>query len=169
MTEPLRGVVPGPDGGVTVNLSNRERDLLRSLPSQLQPLLTGDDAAPNVASTLYSRGYEDDELESEYRSLAGDDIVAQRVSAMETFAETLDAGSTTGGRWRADLDAQEAAAWLSAVNDGRLVLGALLGITDEAEWERGPSDDEPASVVLYYLGWLQEELVEALMGQLRQD
>lgn len=154
---------------MTVNLSLRERDLLRSLPSQLEPLLTDTSAAPSVAASLFSRGYDDDELEAEYRDLVGDDIVSQRVEALRTFEATLEGGTAAGGRWRAELDAGEAASWLSSVNDGRLVLGALLGITDESEWERGPSDDEPASVVLYYLGWLQEELVDALMSALPDE
>ena len=162
----MRGIVPARDGGVTVNLSQRERDLLRSLPEQLRPLLSGELPAPTISATLFSRGYDDDELESEYRSLAGDDIVAQRVSALDAFAESLEGGAVTRGRWRAELDGETAAAWLSAVNDGRLVLGALLGIVDESQWESGPSDDNPASVVMHYLGWVEEELVQALMTTL---
>ena len=162
----MRGIVPKVDGGVTVNLSQRERDLLRSLPEQLRPLLSGELPAPTIAATLFSRGYDDDELEEEYRSLAGDDIVAQRVSTLDVFAESLEGGAVTRGRWRAELDEETAAAWLSAVNDGRLVLGALLGIVDESQWESGPSDDNPASVVMHYLGWVEEELVQALMTTL---
>lgn len=162
----MRGIVAGPDGGVTVNLSVRERDLLRSLPDQLRPLLSGEEQAPLVTSVLYSRGYDDDEDEEAYRELIGDDIVAQRTAALDTFKATLDGGRIRGTRWRAELDAEQAGAWLSAVNDGRLTLGALLGITEESAWDGGPSDDEPASVVLYYLGWVQEELVAALMGSL---
>jgi len=165
----MRGISPAADGGVIVNLSSRERDLLRSLPDQLRPLLAGDaDIAP-ITDALFSRGYDDDELEAEYRSLVGDDIVRQRVGALDTFVETLDGGSTKLGRWRARLDAEQASAWLSAVNDGRLVLGAMLGIVDESQWESGPTEDEPATVVLHYLGWLEEELVTALMSSLPQE
>ena len=162
----MRGIVPRGDGGVTVNLSRRERDLLRSLPDQLRPLLAGEQQAPTIAARLFPRGYDDDALEAEYRDLAGDDIVAQRVGAMDVFTRSLDGGDVVRGRWRAELDAETAAAWLSAVNDGRLVLGALLGIDVESQWEGGPTDDNPASVVLHYLGWIEEELVGALMFSL---
>ena len=162
----MRGVIPGADGGVTINLSVRERDLLRSLPDQLRPLLTDADQAPAIASALFSRGYDDDEEERAYRDLIGDDIVTQRTAALDTFAATLDAGKVRGGRWRAELDAEQSAAWLSAVNDGRLALGALLGISDESAWDDRYDDENPASVVLYYLGWVQEELVSALMASL---
>lgn len=165
----MRGMVPTPDGGVTVNLSVRERDLLRSLPEQLRPLLTDPEAAPGVGSALFSRGYDDDTDERKYRELIGDDIVTQRTAALDTFAASLDGGKVRAGRWRAQLDAEQAAAWLSAVNDGRLALGALLGITDEAEWEERADDENPANVVLYYLGWVQEELVTALMESLPSE
>jgi Domain of unknown function (DUF2017) len=165
----MRGVSPARGGGVTVNLSARERDLLRSLPDQLRPLLTGDIDAPPVTARLFSRGYEDDELEREFRSLIGDDIVRQRVGALDVFVGTLDGGTVKLGRWRTQLDAEQANAWLSAVNDGRLVLGAVLGIVDESHWEEGPTDDDPATVILHYLGWLEEELVQALSTSLPDE
>ena len=160
------GIAPTAGGGVAVRLTRRERELLRSLPGQLRPLVSGEEQAPSVSSVLFSRGYADDELEAEYRSLAGDDIVAQRVGALDAFAATLEGGTERLGVWRRELDAEEAGAWLSAVNDGRLVLAALLGITEEAQWEGGPADDNPAGIVLNYLGWLQTELVDALMAAL---
>ena len=162
----MRGVTPARNGGVRVRLSPRERDLLRSLPGQLRPLLSGDEPAPTLTQRLFPPGYDDAKLQREYSELVGSDIVDQRVAAMDAFTETLAGGTVSRGRWTLDLDADEAAAWLSAVNDSRLILGGLLGIEEEAQWEDGPSDDNPTSVVLYYLGWLEEELVAALMGAL---
>lgn len=162
----MRGIVATAKGGVRVRLSQRERELLQSLPDQLRPLLTGDPNAPTVSARLYPPGYDDEKLEAEYRELIGSDLVTQRLAAMDAFAETLDGGSVTLGRWTTELDAAGAEAWLSAINDGRLILGELLGITEEADWEGGPTDENPTSVVMYYLGWLQEELVSALMGSL---
>ena len=166
MPDVMRGIVGTGDGGVRVRLSQRERELLQSLPDQLRPLLTGDPTAPTVAARLYPPGYDDAKLEEEYRSLIGSDLVTQRMAAMDAFAETLEGGGVTRGRWTAVLDAEAAEAWLSAINDARLIFGELLGITSESDWEAGPADDNPASVVMYYLGWLQEELVAALMGSL---
>ncbi|MPZ71829.1 MAG: DUF2017 family protein [Nitriliruptorales bacterium] len=169
MTDKMRGIVARADGGVTVHLSARERDLLRSLPGQLRPLLAGEAEAPTVSSRLFSRGYEDNELEAEYHSLVAEDVVSQRLAAMDAFAVTLEEGSQRGGRWRTELDAEAATAWLSAINDGRLILGALLGVTDESAWEQHADDENPTSIVLYYLGWLQEELVAALTTALPED
>ena len=166
MTSRARAVTPTGDGGLVVRLPVRERDLLRSLPDQLRPVLAGEQTAPAVTDRLYPRGYDDDALEREYRDLIGSDLVTERVAALDAFAETLAGGTVSRGRWSTTLDADAAGAWLSAVNDARLVLGQLLGITTESEWEGGPDPDEPSSVVMYYLGWLQEELVAALMGAL---
>ena len=166
MTDPVRGIAARDNGAVTVWLTVRERELLQSLPPQLRPLLAGDAEAPTVASRLFSKGYDDEQLEQEYRGLVGDDIVTERLAAMDAFAATLDQGATRGSRWRADLDANQAAAWLSALNDSRLILGALLGVEDEAVWEEHVDDENPTSIVLHYLGWLQEELVGALLATL---
>ena len=166
MTDLDRGVLPDRDGGLRIRLSRRERDLLRSLPEQLRPLVSGEEEAPTVSGVLFSRGYDDDAQEAEFRSLAGDDIVSQRVAALDAFADTLDGGVERDGAWHKELDAEEAGAWLSAVNDGRLVLAALLGINDESQWEQGPDEDNPASIVLDYLSWLQTELVDAMMTSL---
>ena len=166
MTE-SRGIVAAGGGGVTITLTSDERDFLRTLPEQLEPLLAGDHEVPRLAATLYSRGYDDEELEQEYRELAGDDIVGQRVAALQTFAATLEDGDVSAGRWRAELDAEQAAAWLSALNDGRLALGAILGVTDES-WEDDLPEDEPSGVVMHYLGSLQEELLGALADTLPQ-
>jgi hypothetical protein len=165
----MRGIVATADGGVRVRLSARERELLRSLPQQLRPLLSGDPNAPTVSARLYPPGYDDAKLEAEYRELIGADLITQRLAAMDAFAETLDGGSLIRGRWTTELDAEAAEAWLSAVNDARLILGELLGITTESDWEAGPTDENPTSVVMYYLGWLQEELVAALMGSLPES
>ena len=160
---PRRTILPAPEGGATVLLTVEERDVLATLPEQLLPLLTGDPSLPDLTQTLYSRGYDDEALELEFRDLIGDDVVRQRVSALDAFGDTLTGGTVDGEQWRLDLDAEGAGAWLSALNDARLVLGALLGIDDEHEWDARPRDDDPTAMLLDYLTELQEILVHALM------
>ena len=162
----MRGVIPVAGGGLEIRLSVRERDLLRSLPQQLRPLLAGEEPAPTLTGRLYPPGYDDPDMEAEYQELVGSDIKAQRLAALDAFDATLAEGTVTRGRWAVTLNSEEAEAWLSAVNDARLILGGLLGITEESQWEDGPSEDNPASVVMYYLGWLQEDLVAGLMAAL---
>ncbi len=163
------GVRRLPGGGLQVTIDAAERDALRSLPAQLRPIVSGEadtDLAAAVRTRLFPAAYAEPDLDEEFRRLVGSGLVEQRMQQLDAFSRTLAAGRETLGRWQVELGPDEAHAWLAVVNDTRLTLGALLGITDEREWEGGPDEDDPASVMLWYLGWLEEELVRALMGSL---
>ncbi|MDP8969206.1 MAG: DUF2017 domain-containing protein [Actinomycetota bacterium] len=159
----VHGVRRLADGHLRVRLSTRERDLLRSLPAQLRSVLTGEQPSAGARDRLFPHAYDDPLDELEYRELVGPGLLAQHLEAVDVFARTLDQGQVGRLTWTVELSAEEAGAWLSAVNDARLTLGSLLGITSEDQWERGPDRNQPSSVALWYLGWLEEELVAALM------
>lgn len=160
------GVRRLPGGGVRVRLAVRERELLRSLPAQLRPVLSGEQQVGDSGQRLFPAAYDDPTDETEYRELVGDSLTQERLAALDRLSRSVATGSTRRLLWTVDLDADSAAAWLSAVNDARLILGCTLGITQESAWDSGPDPDDPTSVVIFWLGWLQEELVAALMGTL---
>ncbi|MHB8457821.1 MAG: DUF2017 family protein, partial [Acidimicrobiales bacterium] len=59
------------------------------------------------------------------------------------------------------LDEDQMAAWTTALNDLRLVLGSVLGVTDNEAWV--PQGAESSEVVIYqYLTLLQSELIDAM-------
>lgn len=155
-----------PGGGVRIRLTARERELLASLPAQLRPLLAGehdlDTPAGPVRSRLFPAAYADPLDELEYRELVGSQVESDRLAAVEDFARTLQGGSLRRSWWTRDLDPDETAAWLSALNDARLTLAMVVGITSEEQWGRGPDRSDPTSVALYYLGWLQDQLLGAM-------
>lgn len=165
----VHGVRRLPGGGVRVRLSGREREILRSLPARLRPVLADEEDPQGVRSRLFPPAYDDPEEEAEYRELVGEGLVEERVAAVDVFARTLEGGRTGRLAWTVDLSADDAAAWLSAVNDVRLLLAAVVGVTSEDAWETGPDRRDPTSVILWYLGWLEEELVAALAGDLPDD
>lgn len=157
------------DDGVEVVIGADERDALRSVPPRLRAIVESTDptlTADEVRHRLFPRAYEDAEADAEFRSITEPDLVQGRLDALDTFLATLDAGTDRGRRWQTRLSGEEAEAWLAVVNDARLVLAGMVGIIDESDWERGPDYDDPASVMLFYLGWLEEELVNALTGML---
>ncbi|CAN5692097.1 MAG: DUF2017 domain-containing protein [Actinomycetota bacterium] len=160
------GVRRLPDGRIRVRLAAREHELLRSLPAQLRPVLAGEQQVGDSAQRLFPPAYDDLADETEYRELVGDDLTQERLAALDHLSRSVAAGGTRRLVWTVDLDAEGAAAWLSAVNDARLILGCTLGITQESVWESAPDPDNPTSVVIFWLGWLQEELVAALMRTL---
>jgi hypothetical protein len=153
-------------GGLRVRLSEREHQLLQSLPGQLRSLLSGENAPAALRALLFPRTYEDPLEELEQADALHAALAQERLAAIETFARTLDGGHRGRFGWTAELAPDEADAWLSAVNDARLALGVLLGISSESQWEDGPDPAEPASVALWYLGWLEEQIVRALMSSL---
>jgi len=162
-----------PGGGVRVRLTVRERQLLASLPAQLRPLLAGehdlDTPAGPVRRRLFPSAYEDPLDEMEFQELVGTQITSDRLAAVEDFARTLEGGATRRSWWSRELDPDETAAWLSALNDARLTLAMVIGVTSEDHWQRGPDRSDPTSVALYYLGWLQDQLLNALMGTLDEE
>jgi hypothetical protein len=69
------------------------------------------------------------------------------------------------------LTEEQAVAWLSAMNDLRLVLGTRLDVTEDTYEEDIDQEDPrfPSLAMYSYLGFLQEQLVEALAGALPDE
>ena len=62
-----------------------------------------------------------------------------------------------------ELTEEEAAAWLGVLNDLRLALGVRLDITEDFDGDVDAADPRaPALRLLSYLGWLEEQLLDAL-------
>jgi hypothetical protein len=140
-------------GHYRLRLPREERELLRSLLVQLRELLATEDPALRRLRPLAHP--DDPELERRYRELVGDELDRGRMRTLSTMAETVDAQR---------LDEEQMAAWLHAVNDLRLVLGTRLDVT-EGLYEEGLPEDDPRSpslAIYAYLGWLQEQVVEAM-------
>lgn len=137
------------DGGVLLRLSPEERALMVSLADDLRSQLDAGTDDPSFRR-LFPPGYDDEQDEKAYRELAGDGLLDGRRKALELLAATA----------RSDrLSAEEADAWLRALNDLRLVLGTRLDVQEDVLLDRPQSPD----LALYgYLSWVQEQLVEAL-------
>ena len=141
------------DGSFRVSLPPAERRLLVSLVGQLRDMLGSED--PSLRR-LTPPGHPDDEaLEREYRELVGDELAHQRLRSLRVLEETAEAER---------LDEEQVAAWLGAINDLRLVLGTRLDVTEDL-YERGLPDEDPRApgfAIYAYLGWLEEQVVEAM-------
>lgn len=140
-------------GDFELDIPREERILLRSLPQQLRELLSSDDPA---LERLFPPAYPDDaDLQSEYERLVRGDLLHQRLTSVEVMEQTIDASRVSE---------EQLLAWLSSLNDLRLVLGTRLGATEDDDPEDIADDDPqaPAYAVYYYLGWLEEQVVEAL-------
>jgi hypothetical protein len=141
-------------GRYQLHLSKDERELLRSLPEQLNAVLGEDDAS---LRRLFPPAYTDDpEREAEYQGLMREDLLGRRQAAHDTMARTIDAH---------DLDGEELSAWLATLNDFRLVLGTQLDVREDDRGDLGDMRDATPEYALYrYLTYLEEAVVEALAG-----
>ena len=145
------------DGSFVLRLSEEERALLRVLPVELRSLLEAWPDDPGLRR-LFPPAYDDEQDEAAYRELMGNELLDGRRRALEVLAETAKAERLTG---------EQAQAWLTALNDLRLVLGTRLDVGDESLLEATEDDPRAPELALYaYLSWLQEQLVEALGSEL---
>ena len=140
-------------GEFQLRIPQGERDILRSLPGQLRELLTADDPA---LERLFPPAYPDDpDMNEEYDGLVRAELTASRLTSIDVMEATIDAER---------LDEEQMFAWLGAINDLRLVLGTKLDVTEEMYEQEMPEDDPrlPGFALYSYLGWLEEQAVEAL-------
>jgi hypothetical protein len=163
--EPQPRILRTSDGRIALRLAPREREILAALAAEL--------AAETKTATATRGGPIDEGLarlrpdavkgdvtaSAAFRELTGTDLEGGRAARFATVAETIDSVS---------LNEAQAAAWLGAVNDLRLVHGTRLGVTEETG--AGPVDetnpDAGRTIVFLWLGWIEEQLVEALAAGL---
>jgi hypothetical protein len=139
------------DGSWQLRLPADERELLRTLPSQVRQLIAaGDDSTRRLFPPAY---VDDPTAESEYRQMVGSSILASHTEALRIMESTIGA---------AMLDDEELNAWLGALNDLRLVLGTRLDVGEDFA-PLPPGDPRaPAMATYAYLSMLQEQIVIAL-------
>ncbi len=144
-------------GRFALRIPMAERDVLRTLPGQLRALLTGADVAADPdLRRLFPPAYPDDpEKAAEYDGMVRDDLMAGRLSAIEVMERTIDSDK---------LSEDELLAWLSAINDLRLVLGTRLDVPEDlSELDVRPGDNRAEGLALYAsLSVLEEDAVAAL-------
>ena len=115
-----------------------------------------------VLARLLPDAYRDDpEAAGEFRRYTEQGLRSGKVAAAQTVLDTLPAG---GGHVR--LRPEDAQAWLRALNDVRLAIGTVLGITedyeDEMEAARWADPRSAYLEVYHWLGYVQDSLVRAL-------
>ncbi len=144
------------NGTFLVRLTTSERETIRVVPGMLRDLLRGGDPADPALQRLFPPAYADDpERSAEFAHMVHDDLLAQRMAAVDTMERTIDADR---------LSEDEVAAWLAAINDVRLMLGVRLDVTEASTPLDFEGDDERAAsyAVYAFLSWLEEDVVSAL-------
>lgn len=167
-------------GLVVATLSEQEAGLLRGLVGQVRDMLgariaatpqdelaeltgitTGLTTAPEdrvLARLLPDFHREDSALAGGMRSLHEPELLAEKDGVAGVVLDTC---PPNGGRIR--LTDEQAQAWLTALNDVRLALGALLEVTEDMPDELPPDDPRAQHLGVYHwLTWVQESLIQTL-------
>jgi len=155
---------PTRSGDYRLRLDDDERQLLRTLPDQLEGLLAQDGADAGAAGfgmvRLFPPAYLDErELDAEYHRLMRSELIQRRVEALGVVRETIDAERLTD---------EQLNAWMRVLNDVRLVLGTVLDVSEDTDpLDADPEDDDYGQRVVYVvLSGLVAEAVDALAGNL---
>lgn len=151
-----RVVRTGP-GTYRISLPAGERLVVGELVSQLRNQLLRSTDDP-VVQRLFPPAYPDDpERDAGYQVLTRDELLEQRLAALDVVEATLDGG---------DLDEAGLTAWMQTLNSLRLVLGTRLDAGEEPP-ALAPDDPlAPAFAVYEVLGWLLAQVVDALSQDL---
>lgn len=145
-------------GDFLVRLTASEREAIRGVPGMLRDLLRdGDPATDPALKRLFPPAYADDpERSAEFAHMVHDDLLAQRMAAVDTMERTIEADR---------LSEDEMSAWLATINDVRLMLGVRLEVTETSTPLDFEGDDRARSYAVYaFLSWLEEDVVSALAG-----
>ncbi len=168
-------------GQIWLHLPDQERQVLGGLLAQMAELLGEahtvrgeddplarmvgiDDAAVRPADPVLGRlfpdAYDDPEEADDFRRFTARDLRAIKLAHLGVAGRTLARPDPT------QLDAEESAAWLGALNDLRLTLGTRLALTDDNDQDDDdldPDDPRDANLLIYHwLTYHQDHLVHAL-------
>ena len=154
---PARRVRRTRKGDFEVRLPEEERELLVALVGSLRAAFDTDVRAEPALRRLFPPAYADvadEEAESQYQAMVHDELLASRRAALDVLEATAS---------RDRVDEPELLAWMTAVNQLRLVLGTRLDVSEDDEPFPEPDDPlAPLAEIYHYLGVLLEALIDAL-------
>lgn len=157
----------GSADGFVIDLGEDEAELVRRLLGELRELLTN--PAPGSSERLLMVRLfpvahpDDEEAEAEYQRLMRDELVQSKLASIQIVDEAL----SRGGRGGHAVDEAGLVAFMQSVNAIRLVLGTMLGVTDDPDESEVEAQmrDTPEYHLYAYLSWLLEHSVQAISGR----
>ncbi|MEY3656333.1 MAG: hypothetical protein RL114_691 [Actinomycetota bacterium] len=144
------------DGAFRINLSEDERETMLRFVDQLEEVLTAEHTDPRLRRLFPTAYHEDPDLDAEYQGYMRDELSQSRASSIATVREIL--GSEN------PIAESQLYAFMMVLNSLRLVLGTLLGVSEDEDTDDIEEDDPSfGQAQLYgYLGWLLEWTVDTL-------
>lgn len=150
--------------GIRATFRSVEVDVLRSLHGQLvDTLRRGDPDDPVIRRLFPPPVLGDPDAAQQVRDRFGADLLASRLTSLDTIIALLDRGTPHRGGLRVDLVDDEPLLVLGVLNDVRLAIGARIDV--EALDRDAVGDDDPVAyllAVMDHLGLWQEQLLAVL-------
>ena len=153
--------------GFLIELGEDESVLISRLLDELRQLLTNptpDDSEHVLTARLFPAAHADDpEAEAEYQRLMRDELVQSKLAAISRVESVL----TAERRSDRVVDEEGLVALMQSLNGIRLVLGTMLGVSDDPEADEVDEqvENSPEYHLYAYLSWLLEHCVRAVSGQ----
>jgi hypothetical protein len=139
---------PDGEGGFSLDTYEWQRGMLSNLIPSLRDLLL--EGSSPILRRLYPTAYPGDaDANSAFEELVHDQLLEQKLAALETVESTMEASSLTE---------EELVAWMNAINSLRLVLGTRLDISEEDD-PLAVADDDPDRAL-----WVSYELLTQMLG-----
>ena len=159
------------DDELVLALFEGEVALLTTLLAELRALLLQPDRDNAATERLFPRAYLDpteEEAETDWQSLVHDDLVREKVIALDAVHAALERPSPgPEGSRQFTLDRTVEEQFLLSVNDARLAFAALAGVTGETGPESADADDPiPVAELIEWLGHLVEDLIDLKLADL---
>ena len=146
------------ENGARLTLDVDEADVLRGLLDELKAAIENEAAVDrSIIDRLFPAAYADEKDARAFEELVGDELRAQKISALTTIRAQLG----DGGPVDATVTEEDRHSWLPVLTNLRLAIGTKLDV-DEDKMGRpvDPADPEaPALSILHWLGWMQESLL----------
>ena len=144
------------DGVFRINLTEDERATLLGFVNQLEEVLSAEHSDPRLRRLFPTAYHENPDLDEEYQGYMRDELSQSRAASIASVREVLQSPET--------LTEAQLYAFMMVLNSLRLVLGTLLGVSEDEDTD-DIDDDDPTfgQAQLYgYLGWLLEWTVDTL-------
>jgi hypothetical protein len=144
------------NGAFRINLTDAERETMLSFVDQLEEVLTAEQGDPRLRRLYPTAYHENPDLDAEYQGYMRDELSQSRASSIATVREIL--------ATHEPISESQLYAFMMVLNSLRLVLGTLLGVSEDEDTD-DIEDDDPTfgQAQLYgYLGWLLEWTVDTL-------
>lgn len=144
------------DGVFRINLTEDECTTLLGFVDQLEQVLSAEHSDPRLRRLFPTAYHENPDLDEEYQGYMRDELRQSRAASIATVRDVLQSPET--------LTEAQLYAFMMVLNSLRLVLGTLLGVSEDEDTD-DIDDDDPTfgQAQLYgYLGWLLEWTVDTL-------